>query len=107
MPLRIQVIADSPLFSEAGKGTCYLVHFGDRCVMIDTGVHAFTRLGPEGLEKLYTIIATHSHHDHCRWFSEYLLYFRYMAPSAPRRLRLAAVEEVLEGFRRSDAAAPD
>jgi ribonuclease BN (tRNA processing enzyme) len=105
VPLRITVIGDSPVFSPLGKGTCYLVSAGAGRAMIDAGCHAFDRLGMEGVDSFQALVATHSHHDHCRWFTDYLLYRKYHSQDSAGRVRLAATEDVLDEFRRTNAAA--
>lgn len=91
----VEALGDSPMFSDYGKNTSFLIYAGYRKFLIDCGANPFARLGHDGLANLGALIVTHSHDDHRRWFTEMALY-RYYHPGIRRKLPVVATDNVLE-----------
>jgi len=101
----VRVVGDSGHFSAGGKGSTFVVSTGGLPgFMLDCGASPFSTLGAEVLGGLKGLIATHSHEDHKRWFSEILLYFRYDVQPR-RKLRLLTTETIHSEMRVTSQAA--
>jgi len=102
--IRIEVFGDSSLFTRVGKGVSYLVAAGDSEYLLDCGATPFRSLGHEGLKRLRGVLATHSHEDHRRWFTDLVLYIHYH-PELPKRLRLMTSEAIHEEYEKNSKGA--
>ncbi|MGH7143484.1 MAG: hypothetical protein ACREJ2_05035 [Planctomycetota bacterium] len=91
----VEALGDSPMFSDYGKNTSFLIYAGYKKFLIDCGANPFARLGHDGLANLGALIVTHSHDDHRRWFTEMALY-RFYHPGIKLKLPVVATETVLE-----------
>lgn len=91
----VEALGDSPMFSEYGKNTSFLIYAGNKKFLVDCGANPFARLGHDGLANLGALLVTHSHDDHRRWFTEMALY-RYYHPGIKMKLPVLATENVLE-----------
>jgi len=90
----VRVVGDSGHFSAGGKGSTFVVSVGESPgYLLDCGASPFSTLGADVLGNLKGLIATHSHEDHKRWFTEMLLYFRYDVQPR-RKLRLLTTETI-------------
>ena len=102
--IRIEVFGDSSLFTSVGKGVSYLVRAGDAEYLLDCGATPFRSLGHEGLKRLRGVVATHSHEDHRRWFTDLVLYLHYH-PDLMRRLVLITSEAIHEEYEKNSKGA--
>ncbi|MGI8782756.1 MAG: hypothetical protein ACR2L2_03780 [Acidobacteriota bacterium] len=102
--IRVDFIGASGPFSRTGKSTSHLVIVWGAHYIIDLGGPLFKALGPEGLCKLRGAIATHSHEDHRRWFTDVALFMRY-SPACPRPLRLMTTAAIHEEWEKDSRAA--
>jgi len=102
--IEIEVIGDSSLFTPLGKGVGYLIRADRSEYLIDCGATPFLALGHEGIVRLKGLVATHSHEDHRRWFTDLALYMHYH-PGIARRLRLITSEPIHEEFEKNSRGA--
>lgn len=102
--LRIDIIGDSGPFSQLGKSIGYRVSCHNAQYLIDIGAPVFQILGESGIQQIRGIVATHSHEDHKRWFTDVALY-RYYATRRREQLRLISTEQIIEEFSKTSKAA--
>jgi ribonuclease BN (tRNA processing enzyme) len=102
--IHVEVFGDSSLFTRVGKGVSYLVRAEGAEYLLDCGATPFHSLGHEGLKRLRGILATHSHEDHRRWFTDLVLYLHYH-PDLPERIKLITSEAIHEEYEKNSKGA--
>jgi len=102
--IHVEVLGDSSLFTRLGKGVSYLVRADGSTYLIDCGATPFLALGHEGVKALKGLVATHSHEDHRRWFTDLALYIHYH-PDLGKRLRLITSEPIHEEYEKNSKGA--
>ncbi len=102
--IELDIIGDSSYFTRLGKGVSYLVRANGSEYLVDCGATPFLALGHEGLKNLKGLVATHSHEDHRRWFTDMVLYMRYH-PDLRKRLRLIITPLIHEEFEKNSKGA--
>lgn len=102
--IELDIIGDSSYFTRLGKGVSYLVRANGSEYLIDCGATPFLALGHDGLKNLKGLVATHSHEDHRRWFTDMVLYMRYH-PDLGKMLRLITAESIHEEFEKNSKGA--
>jgi ribonuclease BN (tRNA processing enzyme) len=104
MRLRIDIIGDSGPFSRHGLSISYRVRHGPAEYLIDCGAPIFEKAGWEGVGRLRGIVATHSHEDHRRWFTDIALFKKYLEGRG-EKLRLITTEPIHDEFRKNSRGA--
>jgi len=102
--IELEVIGDSSLFTRLGKGVGYLVSADGAEYLVDCGATPFRALGHDGINSLRGLIATHSHEDHRRWFTDLVLYLKYH-PACRRKLTLITSEKIHEEYEKNSRGA--
>jgi len=100
----IDVIGDSGPFSLIGKSIGYRIIAGGLLYLVDCGAPVFQLLGLDGIQKLRGIVATHSHEDHRRWFTDLALFKRY-TPGCRGKLRLISSHTIHDEFHKNSKGA--
>ncbi len=104
MKLRIDIIGDSGPFSRYGLSISYRLRYGPAEYLVDCGAPIFEKAGWEGVGRLRGIVATHSHEDHRRWFTDIALFKKYLEGRG-RKLRLLTTEPIHDEFRKNSRGA--
>ncbi len=104
MKLRIDIIGDSGPFSRYGLSISYRLRYGEAEYLIDCGAPIFEKAGWEGVGRLRGVVATHSHEDHRRWFTDIALFKKYLEGRG-RKLRLLTTEPIHDEFRKNSRGA--
>lgn len=102
--IEIDVIGDSSLFTPLGKGVGYLIRADRSEYLIDCGATPFLALGHDRIARLKGLVATHSHEDHRRWFTDLVLYMHYH-PGIATPLKLITSEPIHEEFEKNSRGA--
>ena len=100
------VLGDFGPFSRMGKSIGYLVSVGGSRFLIDCGAPLFSQIGGHGLADIDSLILTHCHDDHKRWFTDLALFHKY-APDFDKKVSLLTSEEVHAELMLSASAAMD
>ncbi|MBP7654601.1 hypothetical protein KA977_14355 [Candidatus Dependentiae bacterium] len=97
---KIRILGDSGPFSITGRSISYLVECGNSSYLIDCGAPVFQLLPFNKICDLKGIIVTHSHDDHKRWFTDTVLFRKYVTPTKPK-IKLVTIESLQNEFRNS------
>ncbi len=101
---KIKVIGDSGPFSKTGRSICYLIEVGESSYLVDIGSPVFQLLSFPQLNAINGIAITHPHDDHKRWYSDFLLYRKYVTPNQPK-MKLLTGWLLINDIKRSSRAA--
>jgi hypothetical protein len=104
MKLRIDIIGDSGPFSQHGLSISYRLRYGPAEYLVDCGAPIFEKAGWAGVGRIRGIVATHSHEDHRRWFTDIALFKKYLEGRG-RKLRLITTEPIHDEFRKNSRGA--
>lgn len=102
--LRVDIIGDSGPFSRYGLSISYRLRYGPAEYLIDCGAPIFEKTGWEGVRRIRGIVATHSHEDHRRWFTDIALFKKYLEGRG-QKLRLITSEGIHDEFRKNSRGA--
>jgi len=102
--LRIDIIGDSGPFSQHGLSISYRLRYGPAEYLVDCGAPIFEKAGWAGVGRIRGIVATHSHEDHRRWFTDIALFKRYLEGRG-EKLRLLTTEPLHDEFRKNSRGA--
>lgn len=100
----IDVIGESDPFSLLGKSTGYRILIKNTSYLFDMGAPVFQFLGPGGLSGVKGVFCTHSHEDHRRWFTDYVLY-KFYNPNLREKVTLITTENLHEEFHKNSRGA--
>jgi len=92
----LRVLGDNQPFSTSGKNPSYFLEWGKHSLLIDLGTSPFEGVAPEKLANIDGVLITHIHLDHCRYFSDLALYFKY---NLNKPLKVIAGYMVLKNLR--------
>jgi ribonuclease BN (tRNA processing enzyme) len=104
--ITVRILGDSGPFSKAGKSIGYMVTIGESNYLIDCGAQLFQQIGGDGLKKISGLIITHCHDDHKRWFTDFVMFYRY-APDIEGKIPLYTSEDVMSELLRMAEPALD
>jgi ribonuclease BN (tRNA processing enzyme) len=104
--ITVYVLGDYGPFSRMGKSIGYRVTIGNSSFLIDCGCPLFQQIGGHSLKTINSLIVTHCHDDHKRWFSDLALFNRY-ALTKSQKVTLLTSEGVHDELIRASSAALD
>lgn len=99
----LDILGDSRPFSKFGRSISYQLRLADHRFLIDCGAPIFEHLTREEIEDLDGLIATHSHEDHKRWFTDLSLYLQYV--QGDQKLQLYTSETIHEEYKKNSRGA--
>jgi ribonuclease BN (tRNA processing enzyme) len=98
--IRVDILGDAPLMSEAGKGFSYRVSAGGASYLVDCGANIFSALSKKELQDIAGIFITHAHSDHVRYLADLAFYLQFSGKK-PRRLRIITTDRIHAQLRES------
>ncbi len=102
--IEIRIVGDSGPFSRLGKSIGYHLIADEAEFLVDCGGPVFQMLGEQGLERIDGIVATHTHEDHKRWFTDICLFNKFPG-TTDEPINLLASRRILEDYRHCSATA--
>jgi ribonuclease BN (tRNA processing enzyme) len=75
--INVHIIGDFGPFSRLGKSIGYEIVIGQSRYLLDCGAPIFQHIGGHGLKEVKSLIITHCHDDHKRWFTDLALFNMY------------------------------
>jgi protein-tyrosine phosphatase len=100
----IDIIGESRPFSKYGQSICYHVNVCGYHYLVDCGAPIFEHIPYDHIENINGLLATHSHEDHKRWFTDLALYLKYKVAD-DRRLNLITTDPIHEEFLKNSRGA--
>ena len=91
--ITIKILGDYGPFSRTGKSIGYYLIIGKSTYLIDCGAPPFLEFEGHHIGGIDSLIVTHSHDDHKRWFTDLALYHLYEA-DVPKKMVLLTSEEI-------------
>ena len=98
------VIGNTSPFSLMGESSGYMVTVNDCSYLLDCGSPVFPSLGYKGIAEIKGILATHSHEDHKRWFTDIVL-FTFYNPLVKQKVKLISSEIILDEYAKNSKGA--
>ena len=102
--IKVRVLGASNPFSKTGRSSGYLVSIKGKTFLVDCGAPIFELLTWSEIEELAAVLATHSHDDHRRWFTDLVLFRFYVCRNSPK-LKLMTSERIHEQFKQTSKSA--